>query len=455
MTIEMYNYDVFPKVVLAGEENLITIKALGWHAGFEAGKSYKLCISGMEDGETDMYPDWAFYREVQVVADEDDSLRFPFTFPTEQEYLIKFERISGQDPVKVYVYAVNEDMRGRYPYRGDLHVHSRRSDGKESPAIVCANYRAAGYDFMAITDHRRYYPSLEAMQAFEGVAPDFCLVPGEEVHVPLTDIHIINFGSHFSINGLVDGSINQEERGDDPKYRSDNGACPPVLSRDEYERMIRERAAKGKWFGSEQADISYAVCEWVYDRIREGGGLAIFCHPCWRRRLTYQVPTKFIEKMLDEHPFDAYEVLGGENYYEQDGLQTAWYYEELAKGHRFPIVGSTDTHGSTEHNRNALICSTIVFAPANTRESLIQSVRESYSVAVDTISKEFRLVGSLRLQKYACFLMENFYPLHDRACAIEGEYLRQYVTGAESAKERLDLIGGDVSRMIRKYCALG
>ena len=38
-------------------------------------------------------------------------------------------------------------------YRGNLHTHSKRSDGVLSPEEVCRRYRAEGYDFLALTDH--------------------------------------------------------------------------------------------------------------------------------------------------------------------------------------------------------------------------------------------------------------------------------------------------------------
>lgn len=38
-------------------------------------------------------------------------------------------------------------------YRGNLHLHSSRSDGTMSPAEVLAAYKAQGYDFVSLTDH--------------------------------------------------------------------------------------------------------------------------------------------------------------------------------------------------------------------------------------------------------------------------------------------------------------
>lgn len=44
------------------------------------------------------------------------------------------------------------EQPGRF-WRGNLHTHSTRSDGRLSPETVCQHYAEAGYDFMALTDH--------------------------------------------------------------------------------------------------------------------------------------------------------------------------------------------------------------------------------------------------------------------------------------------------------------
>ena len=59
-----------------------------------------------------------------------------------------------------YVYAVNDDLFGKRAYKGDLHSHSVYSDGSEHYTEVAANYRSSGFDFMALTDHYRRFPSL-------------------------------------------------------------------------------------------------------------------------------------------------------------------------------------------------------------------------------------------------------------------------------------------------------
>jgi len=117
-----------------------------------------------------------------------------------------------------------------------------------------------------------------------------------------------------------------------------------------------------------------------------------------------------------------------------------------------PIVGSTDSHNSTEHNRNGFICSTIVFAHENERTDLIASVKDKYSVAVDTISAEYRLVGEFRFQKYACFLLDNWYPIHNQLCETEGRLMKEwYTTGSETAAKMLELVRPAMDEMFKKY----
>ena len=80
-----------------------------------------------------------------------------------------------------------------------------------------------------------------------------------------------------------------------------------------------------------------------------------------------------------------------------------------------------------------------------------------YSVAVDTISREFRLVGENRLVRYGCFLLKNYFPLHDELCAEEGRLMKQYVTGTpeerEGAAATLRAIHGRMKRLREKVFA--
>ncbi len=458
MKTELHYYDIYPKVFPAGKEIEITVKPLGEHAMFKSPENVVLRVLGIEDGSIREFPKRNNNKAVDYTVDENGVIRFKNTFEKEQQYFIRFcDKETDKKLVQLNVYAVADDLCGRYPLIGDLHMHTCRSDGRQAPAIVCANYRKHGYDFFAITDHERYYPSLEAINAYKDVPIEFNICVGEEVHMPRDnpefgcDPHIVNFGGNYSVNGLCDESDQIIEAGDSKELRSFNGAeCPDVMTADEYRKEVLELA--------ETLDIpdgiekfTYAGMVWVFNHIKKAGGLGIFCHPYWISNVNH-VPENIVELLMERQPFDAYEVLGGENYYEQNGLQTHRYYDDRAMGRKYPIVGSTDSHSSV-NNENAYVASTMVFSPANEKDAIIASIKDFYSVAIDGISKEFRLVGDLRLARYACFLLKEYFPLHDDLCYEEGRAMKDYVCGVEGAKETLEFISGRVQKQREKYFA--
>lgn len=448
MKMELYNYAISPIVFPEGREVEITVRPLGDHAAFRQ-ESYTILLHEIDD----MYSKRNQKLE-NVKPCEDGCLRFRAVFTGEREHFV-YIRDGERTVVRLSVYSLAPDMACRLPFRGDLHVHTCRSDGREEPAVTAANYRARGYDFMAITDHNRYCPSLEVMRRFAEIPTVFNLVPGEEVHLPLTDVHIVNFGALYTVNGIVESKQAYLDAKGDPNLLSANGKPAPSMSEEAFKEMIREKAAALTDLPEDVDPVSYSVCKWAFDQIRAGEGLAIFAHPYWLVSV-FNVSDPLTHYLMETEAFDAFEVLGGENYYQQNGYQTALYYEEWKKGRVHPIVGSTDSHGSTEHNRNSDICSTIVFAHANERADLIASIKDRYSVAVDTISKEYRLVGEERFQRYACFLLDNWYPIHDRFCADEGHWMKEYLTGnTDGAMDVLQVLGGKVQALFDKYFIVG
>jgi len=445
-----YNYDIFPKVFLGNQEKAITIQPLGLHAEFKVNTEYTLTVLKVDESNPKYYPERNTRPPLKVTPDADGCLRFSAFFEGEGEHFINvYDDPEAKKPLfTLAVYTLKEDMTGRVPFRGDLHIHTCRSDGREGPTTVAANYRGHGYDFFVISDHYRYYPSLEAIEFYKDLT-DFTIVPGEEVHFPMNNVHYVNFGGSYSINALVTPSKNEEKAGDNPKYRSIDGNAPETMPFEDFEAMIRERA-KLVDRENESERISYAVLEWTYEHIKAGGGLGIFPHPYWRCP-NAQLPEDYIEYIYKKAPFDAFEVLGGVLYYEQNGFQTAFYYDMKSRGIDHPIVGSTDSHGSTVNSAGHKIASTIVFAHANTREELIDAIKDKYSVAVDTISDEYRLVGDFRWIKYGSFLMENYFPLHDLACRAEGYYMNRYIAGDKRAADILRDMKGQIPEMQKKY----
>ena len=86
---------------------------------------------------------------------------------------------------------------GRF-YKGNLHTHSTLSDGVCAPVDICTQYREAGYDFLALTDHflPRYGFPVADTRAFR--TNRFTTILGAEVHAPATELgemwHILSVG---------------------------------------------------------------------------------------------------------------------------------------------------------------------------------------------------------------------------------------------------------------------
>ena len=298
-------------------------------------------------------------------------------------------------------------------------MHSHMSDGRESPGYVTGCCRRIGLDFMALTDHRQYAPSLEAQQAYAGIPIDLRIYPGEEVHPPDNPVHIINFGGSFSVNDLF------EDRG---RYQAEV---------DQIDQQL----------GTLPAGVNryqYASCCWAFEKIRQGGGLGIFCHPYWFTGHRYSPAGALTSHLLETRPFDAYELLGGYDRQEVDSntLQVARYYEERAKGNEIPIVGVSDAHGCETGSLFGWYY-TIVFSATLEHSDLVTSIKDLFSVAVEAIPGEsVRAYGPFRLVKYALFLLREILPQQDTLCLEEGRLMLAHLAGDPSAAQMLESLSG-------------
>ena len=69
-------------------------------------------------------------------------------------------------------------------FKGNTHMHTNRSDGAWSPEEAKAAYKAAGYDFIVITDHRKVGPTEdhEGMLVMSGAEYDYTF-PEQVLHI--------------------------------------------------------------------------------------------------------------------------------------------------------------------------------------------------------------------------------------------------------------------------------
>ncbi len=76
-------------------------------------------------------------------------------------------------------------------YRGQLHCHTTNSDGDLSPDEVIQKYKAAGYDFVAVSDHNFLTETQELGDS------SFLTFPNEELTFDVKHVNAINASEHF------------------------------------------------------------------------------------------------------------------------------------------------------------------------------------------------------------------------------------------------------------------
>ncbi|NLJ86724.1 MAG: hypothetical protein GX322_09830 [Firmicutes bacterium] len=427
MKLEREYFEIFPLIVPADTETTITIRGLFDHCRFRDGAEYEVTYYPKE------YWDDHSRRKTFTVRAQGDALVIPHHFQEEQEHVfhITEDVDNGQKPIGTfYVYSLYSDLFSRRPYKGDVHMHSYYSDGRESPAYVAASCRKVGFDFMALTDHHRYAPSLEAKAAYQEVDIDLRIFPGEEVHPPECHTHIVNFGGSFSVNELF--------KNDEQYRREINGLIdelsplPPRV--DPYQ---------------------YAAVFWTFEKIREAKGLGILCHPHWVADRRYNIPQPLLDYIFEQQPFDAFEVLGGVPV-EDNNVQVTYYNDQRARGKQIPIVGVSDSHGCHQRDQFGHFGDvyTLVYSPSLELQDIISSITALYSVAMEIMpGEEPRVYGPFRLVKFARFLLREYMPYHDPLCYAEGNHMLAFSAGDREAAHRLAACKGQVDKLNKKLWA--
>ena len=149
--------------------------------------------------------------------------------------------------------------------KGNLHAHTSRSDGDSPPEDVIGWYRRAGYAFLAITDHNRFFEPAR----FEWLTdPNFVLLPGEEVTMT-------GGGRQVHVNALC------------TKQRIPGGT-----------------------FGTAGTALEFAI-----DQVQRQGGVAIVNHPNFDHALS-------AHDLLSARGASLLEVMSGHPYVYSDGTAT-------------------------------------------------------------------------------------------------------------------------------------
>ena len=366
---------------------------------------FQNCYQPQDDGR---------YEERIIPVDKDGGLTIELSSEFEQEILIKvFSPINDRLKYEFSVYAVNEDLFSKRAYKGDLHSHTIYSDGEETIDEVAANYRAAAFDFLSLTDHFKRFPSLMMKEITDKCQFGLYVYPGEEVHVPDIRFHYVHVGGDYSVN----------------EYYVDN--------KETYQREYKEIYESIDLPEGDLRDFA-ARLTWIHNNNKKAGGLSIFAHPTWRW-MAQNMPDPVTDYVFENGLMDVFELMGGQTAGE-NSIQLAIWTDWAIKGKRYPIVCSSDQHTAYK-DRSCLFNGyySIVFAIDASFESISKAILNNDNVAVENRAiwdrEGFRAYGSRRYVQYAQFLWREFYPMYEYLCAPIGQLMKMYFEGDEKALE--------------------
>ncbi len=418
MNKQIFNYALYPSVVPADKETTVTIHPLGENTKFLPGVEYTVEVRPVETFSRTFAERPLVWYNLQ--PNENGDLILRHTFAGEQRHSIKLVRpqkdldatpyrdITNRGRCRentealLYVYSLKEDLYGMRGYKGEVHCHTYESDGVQDVCHTVGNYRSAGYDFLAITDHFITMSSEKAKRLFDNAPVDMTLFLGEECHVPNEDIHTVHLGGRESVNSYYRNHT-QQAKAEMEQIRDGLNHLPETIDKTDYAWRV-----------------------WIAQKAKEFGGLSILAHPhwlCWYD--VYFMASSTTEQLLADGVYDALDVTDQE----PDTTMALWA-EMQARGHRIPVVGCTDSHYTDaddgKHPAGKVGGYTLAFAPNRSETDLMDAIRSGQCVAVNTSVDPVRVHGPYRYVKFARFLLDNFYPVYRRLCHGQGVLLAEY-----------------------------
>jgi predicted metal-dependent phosphoesterase TrpH len=255
----------------------------------------------------------------------------------------------------------------------DLHMHSNRSDGTDSPAGVVREAHAHGVRTMALTDHDMFDGWAEAEA--ECLALGMTFIPGAELSTTggpgVGGMHLLAYlfdplepqlasamlqvtgGSESRIREIVERLQEDYDIEFDDVLAEANGAPPQrphvagVLVKNGYvpsvDHAFAEILSSSSRYYIPKTDRGNVLD--VIRLVRGAGGVPIIAHPVGRSGGV--MPLKNLEILL-EAGLAGFELDHRENFQNPEGLARL---HEYARDYNLIVTGSSDYHGDNKENR--------------------------------------------------------------------------------------------------------
>ncbi|HET6737357.1 MAG TPA: PHP domain-containing protein [Kribbella sp.] len=250
--------------------------------------------------------------------------------------------------------------------RIDLHTHSNRSDGTDTPAVLVRHAQQAGLDVIALTDHDTADGWVEGRQAAEEAGVGF--LPGLEISCKLDGIsvHLLGYLPDPSYAPLADDlRIVREGRTDRiPAIVARLNSIGLPLTVDEVlaqatgtpsvgrPHVADALVANGTVANRTEAFDKYLadgraghVSHYALDPghaielVREAGGVPVIAHP-WGRSSYKVMSEDTIGRMVDDHGLAGIEVD-----HQDHSPQSREALRAIARNLGIIYTGSSDHHG--------------------------------------------------------------------------------------------------------------
>ncbi len=334
----------------------------------------------------------------------------PHTFILEK----KVEKSKAEVVAKFTTFSLGERLFAKRPLKGEYHLHTNKSDGRDTEREMLVACCKQGYDFCAISDHKitdkrafqkdgslshwaKYGYDADIKKIIDKTPSSMKIYKAEEVHIDW-GIHYHNFGGK---QGVIEWFLN---------------------NRKDAIADIKERAKKFD-LGDAQSNYKMAIADFVFDKVHEFGGIAIYNHPTWKPNHRHVANDKIQRALHHCDKCDAIEVVNGNIL---DNLKAVALANDAAieRGKPITFLGNSDAH-KKENVGNQF---SIIFADDNTFEKIREAIKNGDCVAVDNTLHTL-VFGKYTLTQYAYFLDEEYYPQLKKIREEEAKNLREIYRG--------------------------
>ena len=185
--------------------------------------------------------------------------------------------------------------------KGGLHCHTTRSDGKCTPEETMRIHAEHNYDFLAITDHRKYNHTNYAPET------DILIIPGMEMDGTFERrngfrcFHSVAIGPDDESNGFSDGETLEKK---------------DVADQFEFQKLL--------------------------DMAHEKNNLTFYCHPEWS-----STPARYFDQLKGNFAMEIWNT--GCVMEDQMDDDAAYWDEMLGMGHKIWGVAVDDGHQPYHH----------------------------------------------------------------------------------------------------------